>query len=115
MSLLALLLGLLVLGAIFGAALALKLPEASRRDPFEAESPFYARKLLTAPEQVLYHRLTKALPECIVLSQVQLSRAVGVKKINDAFRYANRITQKSLDFVVCLPDGTIVDVAAMPL
>lgn len=41
--------------------------------------PFYAKKPLTPPEQVLYHRLVGALPECIVLAQVQLSRVLGVK------------------------------------
>lgn len=36
--------------------------------------PYYAKKALTVPEQILYFRLVKALPEHIVLAQVQLSR-----------------------------------------
>jgi hypothetical protein len=42
--------------------------------------PFYVKKPLTQPEQVLYHRLVKALPDHIVLAQVQVSRVLGVKK-----------------------------------
>ncbi len=42
--------------------------------------PFYAKKPLSEPEQVLYYRLVEAMPECMVLAQVQLSRILGVKK-----------------------------------
>ena len=43
--------------------------------------PFYAKKPLTQPEQILYHRLVKTLPECIVLAQVQLSRVLDRKSV----------------------------------
>ena len=36
----------------------------------EGAWPYHARKPLSAPEQVLYFRLVKALPEHIVLAQV---------------------------------------------
>ena len=42
--------------------------------------PYYAKKPLSQPEQVLYFRLVEALPDHIVLAQVQLSRLLGVKK-----------------------------------
>ena len=70
--------------------------------------PFYARKILTRPEQVLYYRLVSALPECIVLAQVQLSRALGVKSGFNFHSWNNRINRMSLDFLVCLKDSTIV-------
>ncbi len=70
--------------------------------------PFYAKKPLTQPEQVLYHRLVSALPECIVLAQVQLSRVLGVKQGHGFHEWNNRINRMSLDFVVCLKDSTIV-------
>jgi hypothetical protein len=70
--------------------------------------PFYARKLLSSPEQVLYYRLVKALPECIVLAQVQLSRVLAVKKGFNFGQWNNRINRLSLDFVVCLKDSTVV-------
>ncbi len=64
--------------------------------------PFYAKKPLTQPEQVLYHRLVRSLPECMVLTQVQLSRVLGVKKGSNFHEWNNRINRMSLDFVVCL-------------
>ena len=56
--------------------------EAEAND--DAPWPFYAKKPLTPPEQVLYHRLVSALPEHIVLAQVQLSRVLGVKRATEA-------------------------------
>ncbi len=70
--------------------------------------PFYTKKPLTIPEQTLYHRLVKAMPECIVLSQVQLSRVLGVKKGFNFNEWNNRINRMSLDFIVCLKDSTVV-------
>jgi hypothetical protein len=70
--------------------------------------PFYAKKPLSQPEQVLYHRLVAAMPECIVLAQVQLSRVLGVKKGFSFHEWNNRINRMSLDFLVCLKDSTVV-------
>ncbi|HUW28442.1 MAG TPA: DUF2726 domain-containing protein [Sulfuriferula sp.] len=74
------------------------------------EWPFYQRKPLSAPEQILYFRLVKALPDHIVLGQVQLSRLLGVKKGNNAQAWLNRINRMSADFVVCNKDSSIVAV-----
>lgn len=74
----------------------------------DAPWPFYAKKPLTQPEQVLYHRLVSAMPECIVLAQVQLSRVLGVKKGFNFREWNNRIDRMSLDFLVCLKDSTVV-------
>jgi very-short-patch-repair endonuclease len=76
----------------------------------EGDWPFYAKKLLTQPEQVLYFRLVKALPDAIVLAQVQLSRLLGVKKGADAQGWLNRINRMSADFVVCQKDATVLAV-----
>ena len=72
--------------------------------------PFYAKKPLTQPEQILYFRLFNALPEHIVLAQVQLSRFVGVKKGNNFQAWNNRINRMSADFLVCNKDSSIVAV-----
>jgi very-short-patch-repair endonuclease len=72
--------------------------------------PFYAKKLLSQPEQILYFRLVQALPEHIVLAQVQLSRLLGVKKGNNYRAWFNRINRMSVDFVVCNKDSSIVAV-----
>jgi hypothetical protein len=74
----------------------------------EAAWPFYAKKPLTQPEQVLYHRLVNALPDHIVLAQVQLSRILGVKQGNNFHEWNNRINRMSLDFVVCGKDASII-------
>ena len=39
--------------------------------------PFYAKRPLSQPEQVLYHRLVSCLPDHIVLAQVQVSRVLS--------------------------------------
>ncbi len=76
----------------------------------DAVWPFYAKKPLSQPEQVLYFRLAQALPEHIVLAQVQLSRLLGVKKGNNYQAWFNRINRMSADFVVCNKDCSIVAV-----
>jgi hypothetical protein len=68
--------------------------------------PFYVKKPLTQPEQILYHRLAKALPEHIVMAQVQVSRVLGVKKGSNFNEWNNRINRLSYDFVVCSKDST---------
>jgi very-short-patch-repair endonuclease len=72
--------------------------------------PFVAKKPLSQPEQVLYFRLIQALPEHIVLAQVQLSRLLGIKKGNNYQAWLNRINRMSVDFVVCNKDSSIVAV-----
>ena len=70
--------------------------------------PFYAKRLLSQPEQVLYHRLVKSLPEHIVLAQVQVSRVLGVKKGFKFHEWNNRINRLSYDFVVCTKESTVL-------
>lgn len=70
--------------------------------------PFYAKKPLSQPEQILYFRLVQALPNHIILAQVQLSRLLEVKKGNNHQAWLNRINRMSADFVVCNKDSSIV-------
>lgn len=72
--------------------------------------PFYAKKPLSQPEQVLYFRLIEALPDHIILAQVQLSRFLGVEKGHNYQSWSNRINRMSADFVVCNKDFSIVAV-----
>lgn len=83
--------------------------KASDNSP-EKAWPYYAKPPLTQPEQVLYFRLLKALPDHIILAQVQLSRFLGVKKGNDYQSWSNRINRMSADFVVCNKDSSVVAV-----
>ena len=63
--------------------------------------PYYVKKPITKTELILYYRLVNALPDKIILSQVQLSRVLGVKKGYNFGEWHNRINRMSLDFVVC--------------
>jgi very-short-patch-repair endonuclease len=63
---------------------------------------------MTQPEQVLYHRLTRALPDYLVLAQVQVSRVLGVKKDFNFHEWNNRINRLSYDFIVCASDSTVI-------
>ena len=63
--------------------------------------PYYAKRPLSDPEQVLYYRLVQALPGFVILPQVGLSRFLGVKKGNNHGEWNNRINRMSVDFLVC--------------
>lgn len=72
------------------------------------EWPFYAKRPLSTPEQALYHRLVKALPDHIILAQVQVSRVLGVRKGFNFHQWNNRINRLSYDYVVCAKDATVL-------
>jgi very-short-patch-repair endonuclease len=97
---------LLLLAVIAALALAALRKRSAAMD--DAAWPFYAKKPLSHPEQVLYHRLVKALPDHIVLAQVQLSRALGVKRGANFHSWNNRINRMSFDFLVCAKDSTVL-------
>ena len=83
----------------------------ARRDSHvRGQWPFYAKRPLSQPEQVLYHRLVQALPDRIVLAQVQVSRVLGVKKGFNFYEWNNRIDRMSYDFVVCAMDSRVLAV-----
>lgn len=69
---------------------------------------FYGRPALTEIEQALYHRLVEALPNHAVLAQVQVSQIVGIKKGPLWQTWFNNISRKSVDFLICLKDFTVV-------
>ena len=82
-----------------------------KRDAFDGAQgpwPFYAKRPLTTPEQVLYFRLVESLPQHIVLAQVQVSRVLGVKKGFKFNEWNNRVNRLSYDFVICSKDATVI-------
>lgn len=97
---------------IFGMLLAAVLSKKRRSSDEGLINPPYTKKTpLTGPEQEMFRRLKEAMPECEVLAQVSLSSLVGVKERDDWRRWFNRISQKSVDFVLCLPqDFSVVAV-----
>ena len=97
----------LLVAVIVIIALALKKRKSNAN---EENWPFYAKRLMSRPEQVLYHRLISALPEHIILAQVQLSRVLGVKKGYNFGEWNNRINRMSVDFIVCQKDASVIAV-----
>ena len=83
-----------------------KAPEDESKEAW----PYFPKPTMSRREQVLYFRLVKALPEQIVLAQVQLSRILGVKKGYSFKFWYNRINRMSADFVVCNKDSRVVAV-----
>lgn len=105
MNTLLLMFALLALAALALAWLGARLRAAEAARPW----PYYAKKPLSQPEQVLYRRLVEALPEHIVLAQVQLSRLLGVRASGREYRsWLNRIDRLSADFVVCHKDAAVL-------
>jgi very-short-patch-repair endonuclease len=100
---------ILLLLLIFAVLMALSYLKAKGANE-EGVWPFYAKSPLSKPEQVLYFRILQAMPEHIVLAQVQLSCLLGVKKGHNYRAWLNRINRMSADFVVCNKDSSIVAV-----
>ncbi|WP_084544800.1 DUF2726 domain-containing protein [Derxia gummosa] len=99
---------LLLAGAVLAALAAIALLVWFLRR--EKRWPYHARVLMTAPEQRLYERLLRALPDHQIHAQVQLSRVLAVDEGHDEREWFNRISRMSLDFVICHPDSSIAAV-----
>ncbi|UOO89261.1 DUF2726 domain-containing protein [Vitreoscilla massiliensis] len=93
-----------ILFLIFVATLKNKKDFSTDKAPW----PFYSKRPLSRPEQVMYFRLIEALPDFVVLPQVGLSRFLGVKKGNNFGQWFNRINRMSVDFLVCSKDFKII-------
>lgn len=95
--------------AVLLAAVALARPR--RRESRGHDRPWPlepAATILSEPEQVLYRRLVEALPEYLVLPQVQLARALRFKRGQRDHAVWNRICQLSIDFLIVRPDTSII-------
>ena len=89
--------------AIFAAAF--------KRARAESEPwPYFAKRLMTPPEQAFYQRLVRALPEHLVMAQVQASRVLGVQKGYGHAEWNNRVSRLSYDFVVCAKSTAVIAV-----
>ena len=105
---------MIVLIAVVALALlsAIKLKQdKAKAGPDDQPWPYQARRIMTDREQVLYHRLREALPDCLIFTQVQLSQVISVKyRAKNPQTWLNKISQKSVDFVVCQPDSSVLAV-----
>lgn len=80
----------------------------SRAKPqMQDDFPFVAVSPLSEPELVLFDRLKTALPDHMILAQVQLSRVIRVRP-GRSERWLNRINRMSLDFLVCRGDSSVL-------
>ena len=79
--------------------------------------PYISKTPLTPTEVIFYHRLKEALPEFIVLAQVQLSSFIKVDtsrvRSENYLQWFNPIAQQSVDFLVC--DYNFAIIAAIEL
>lgn len=96
--------------ALVALLLAVRLWPRDGRDDESQPWPFFPKRPLTEEEQALYHSLVKALPEHVILAQVQLSQLLGVRKGHNIHEWYNRINRLSADFVVCGKDATVIAV-----
>ena len=55
----------------------------------------------TKRQQVMFHRLVEAMPNYYVFTQVRLADIVGIKKCENWQAWFNKISRKSVDFVIC--------------
>jgi len=67
----------------------------------EEKPPYFRKNLLNAKEQALFHRLVEAMPNHYVMTQVRLADIVGVDKCKNWQTWFNKISRKSVDFVIC--------------
>lgn len=74
--------------------------------------PYLSKNPLTPTETMFYHQLVKALPDFIVLAQVQLSSFLKVDtsktEWKDYSRWFNPIAQQSVDYLICQKDFSII-------
>lgn len=87
-------------------------PDGFRYDP-EGEWPFIRKDLITETEKILFNRLREALPDYHVLTQVQLSQLVHVKKGHSFKMWWMSISRMSVDFVIV--DNDMRTIAAIEL
>ena len=97
--------GVLIAAVVISLILkALRPRDGSLAQPWPLEAK---RHVLSERERVLYQRLVEALPNHIILAQVQLLQLLNFKRGQRTYAIFNRISQLSLDFVILNPDTSI--------
>jgi len=98
----------LVVVALLAATWFALLRSKSRVSSLRGRWPFSLRRPLTEPEQELYFRMCRALPDHLVLAQVGLSRFIAVRRGHDARAWLHHINRMSVDFLVCTRDANVI-------
>lgn len=116
------LLALMVVAMVLAAAAKLVVEKAKQANGYKAGAgkkkysydpeaevwPFKKRPVMTAPEQILYHKLRLAAPQLMILSQVDLGQILEVQPGHNFQAWRNRINRMSIDFVICDKRSNII-------
>ena len=96
---------------VFAVFIILRMVVAKKKGAETNGKPPYFKKktLLGEKEQVLFHRLIEAMPDHYVMAQVRLADIVGVKKSDSWQAWFNKISRKSVDFVICNKSFIVLD------
>lgn len=82
----------------------------ARQKGLKTNGKYHAKKPLTNPEQIMYFKLKKALPEHEILAQVPFSRFLytkgGTKEEN--WTLNSKARQKISDFLICNKDFSVI-------
>ncbi|MES2491373.1 MAG: DUF2726 domain-containing protein [Pseudomonadota bacterium] len=95
---------IVILIVVFGLLLVIK---RSNTQVISKSWPVSAKKLMDKNEQIVFYRLTEALPDNLVLAQVAMSQMITVRGGKESQWARNKIYKKVADFVICRPDMSI--------
>lgn len=104
---------IIIIFAIFFFLIAIgQIQNSQKSDIFSELRPYLSKAPLTATEAKFYRTLVQALPDYIVLAQVQLSRFLKVDetqiKRQDYRRWFNPIAQQSVDYLICTREFSVI-------
>lgn len=98
----------LLLGLIIALAASTAIVYFKWQKNLHGEVSYKSRKPMTTVEQTMYRRLTKLLPDRIILAQVGMSRCVSIK--GPAF---NTLYGERVDFVICNKSMQIIAIVEL--
>lgn len=106
-------LAIVVLAFFFLFAISFRQKQTSQKpDYFSEDRPYLSKAPLSPTEAKFYRTLVQALPEYIVLAQVQLCSFLKVDqtqiKRQDFYRWFNPIAQQSVDYLICTREFYVI-------
>ena len=91
--------------------------EAAKREFDDLDTvagwPPEVTRLLSGGERAAYQTLVKALPECMIFSQVSLARFIRVPRRYSYAEWLMRVGHLSADFLICSRASLVVGVVAL--
>lgn len=100
-------------GGALGSDRAQRAEKASDRLDTITGWPPQATRALSSPERTAFGILVRALPDCMVLAQMPLSRFINVSKRNSYAEWLRRIGYQSVDFVICDMSAQVIAVVEL--